>query len=206
MPRKVFVAGEILTAADVNTNLMDQAVMSFAGTAARGSAIPSPVEGMVSYLSDQDLVTIYDGSAWKNSLGVTGGILRVVQTVNTTPVTTTSTTYVNASGIAVTITPSSTSSKVLLTAALTVENTENRIIDLHWTATAGASPIGLTRIAAQNAGVTQKTGAYAVSVLHSPSSTSAVTYQLQWKVNFATTQTISVANTVSTITAMEVAA
>lgn len=54
MPRKVFTAGEILTAADVNTNLMDQAVMSFASSAARGSAIPSPVEGMVSYLADTD--------------------------------------------------------------------------------------------------------------------------------------------------------
>jgi hypothetical protein len=54
MPRKVFTAGEILTAADVNTNLMDQAVMSFASSAARSSAIPSPVEGMVSYLADTD--------------------------------------------------------------------------------------------------------------------------------------------------------
>jgi hypothetical protein len=54
MPRKVFVAGEILTAADVNTNLMDQAVMVFDDSAARGSAIPSPIEGMVTYLKDTD--------------------------------------------------------------------------------------------------------------------------------------------------------
>jgi hypothetical protein len=65
VPRKVFVAGEILTAADVNTNLMDQAVMSFAGTAARGSAIPSPVEGMVSYLSDVDRLQVYT-TAWED--------------------------------------------------------------------------------------------------------------------------------------------
>jgi hypothetical protein len=54
-----------LTAADVNTNLMDQAVMSFAGTAARGSAIPSPVEGMVSYLSDVDRLQVYT-TAWED--------------------------------------------------------------------------------------------------------------------------------------------
>jgi hypothetical protein len=54
VPRKVFVAGEILTAADVNTNLMDQAVMVFDDSAARGSAIPSPIEGMVTYLKDTD--------------------------------------------------------------------------------------------------------------------------------------------------------
>lgn len=63
MPRKVFVAGEVLTASDVNTNLMDQAVMTFAGTAARGSAIASPVEGMVSYLADTNRLEIYGGTA-----------------------------------------------------------------------------------------------------------------------------------------------
>jgi hypothetical protein len=64
MPRKTFVAGEILTAADVNTNLMDQAVMVFADSAARGSAIPSPSEGMVTYLSDTNLVEAYTGAAF----------------------------------------------------------------------------------------------------------------------------------------------
>jgi hypothetical protein len=64
MPRKTFVAGEILTAADVNTNLMDQAVMVFADSAARGSAIPSPSEGMVTYLSDVNLVEAYTGAAF----------------------------------------------------------------------------------------------------------------------------------------------
>jgi hypothetical protein len=53
VPREVFVAGQILTAAEMNV-VSDQTVMSFAGTAARGSAIPSPVEGMVSYLADSD--------------------------------------------------------------------------------------------------------------------------------------------------------
>jgi hypothetical protein len=72
VPRKVFVAGEILTAADVNTNLMDQAVMSFADSAARGSAIPSPVEGMVSYLQDVDRWEGYT-TAW----GPIGSIVSV---------------------------------------------------------------------------------------------------------------------------------
>jgi hypothetical protein len=64
VPRKIFVAGEILTAADVNTNLMDQAVMVFADSAARGSAIPSPSEGMVTYLSDVNRVEAYTGAAF----------------------------------------------------------------------------------------------------------------------------------------------
>jgi hypothetical protein len=69
MPRKVFVSGEILTAADVNTNLMDQAVMVFAGTAARGSAIPTPSEGMVTFRTDDDILEFWSGSAWVGASG-----------------------------------------------------------------------------------------------------------------------------------------
>lgn len=64
MPRKVFTAGEVLAAADVNTYLMDQAVMTFAGTAARGSAIGTATEGMVTYLADSDTFEFWNGSAW----------------------------------------------------------------------------------------------------------------------------------------------
>jgi hypothetical protein len=68
MSRKVFTAGEVLAAADVNSFLMDQTVMSFAGTAARGSAIPSPVNGMVTYLEDSDSVQIFDGSSFAEAV------------------------------------------------------------------------------------------------------------------------------------------
>jgi hypothetical protein len=64
MPRKVFTAGEVLAAADVNEFLQDQAVMSFAGTAARGSAIGTAVEGMVSYLEDIDSLSVNNGTDW----------------------------------------------------------------------------------------------------------------------------------------------
>ena len=62
--RQVFTAGEVLTAADVNGYLMDQAVMVFANIAARTSAISSPSDGMMSYLVDLAQVYLYDGSAW----------------------------------------------------------------------------------------------------------------------------------------------
>jgi hypothetical protein len=63
VPREVFVAGQILTAAEMNV-VSDQTVMSFAGTAARGSAIASPTEGMVAYLSDADRLEVYT-TAWE---------------------------------------------------------------------------------------------------------------------------------------------
>jgi len=64
MPRKVFTAGEVLAASDVNEFLQNQAVMSFAGTAARGSAIGTAVEGMVTYLNDSNSLSVYNGTDW----------------------------------------------------------------------------------------------------------------------------------------------
>lgn len=63
--RKVFSAGEVLSAADVDGYLMDQTVMVFAGTAAASSAIGTAVsEGMIRYLKDVDQVQYYDGTTW----------------------------------------------------------------------------------------------------------------------------------------------
>lgn len=65
--RKVFTAGEVLSAANVQGYLQDQTVMVFAGTTARGSAIGTAVsEGMVSYLSDTNTLQFYDGADWQN--------------------------------------------------------------------------------------------------------------------------------------------
>jgi hypothetical protein len=64
MSRKTFTADEVLLAADVNSYLMDQTVMSFAGTASRGSAIPFPTLGMTSYNETSKLIESWDGSAW----------------------------------------------------------------------------------------------------------------------------------------------
>jgi hypothetical protein len=62
--RKVFTAGEILTAVNVNGFLMDQSVMVFDDEAARTAAIPSPTQGMVAILRDSDTLFKYDGAAW----------------------------------------------------------------------------------------------------------------------------------------------
>jgi hypothetical protein len=62
---KTFAVGEVLTANNVNTYLMQQTVMVFATSAARSSALSTNVaEGMVSYLSDTNVLEKYDGAAW----------------------------------------------------------------------------------------------------------------------------------------------
>lgn len=75
-----FVAGEVLTAANVQDYLQDQAVMTFASSTARGSAIASPSEGMTTYLADSNVLETYSGSAWERQ---TGGLIPVIPTTVT---------------------------------------------------------------------------------------------------------------------------
>jgi hypothetical protein len=74
--KKTFTAGEVLTASDVNTYLMEQSVMVFGGTAARSSAIPTPSTGMTTYIGVTGTASIpqietYTGSAWQTPYGLT---------------------------------------------------------------------------------------------------------------------------------------
>ena len=68
---KLFGAGDILTAAQVNTYLNEQAVMVFATVAARDSALTSVLaEGMTCYVDDitgggAAGMCVYDGAAWQ---------------------------------------------------------------------------------------------------------------------------------------------
>lgn len=62
---KVWSAGDVLAAADVNGYLMDQAVMVFDSSGARGSAIGTAAEGMVTYLKDTNALEYFDASTWR---------------------------------------------------------------------------------------------------------------------------------------------
>ena len=213
MPREVFVAGQILTAAEMNI-VSDQTVMSFAGTAARGSAIPTPSEGMAVYLQDSNIVSLYDGADWKNSLGVTGGILQVVSTTKTDTFTTTSNTFVDITGLSASITPSSTNSKILAIfaiGALEVGASVDASVNLVRNSTAIAHPASGARAATIQSNYEGNLINGGMIFLDSPSSTSAITYKLQTRVSGGNTVFInrqvsgSASSSVSTITLMEVA-
>jgi hypothetical protein len=65
----LFASGNVLTAAQVNTYLMDQTVMVFATTAARDAAFggagePTLAEGMLCYISDSNTILYYTGTTW----------------------------------------------------------------------------------------------------------------------------------------------
>jgi len=108
---KDFTVGEVLTSADVDGYLMQQTVMRFADSGARGSALGTATgtavplaEGMVSYLDDQNRIEVYDGTGWRAS----GSILQVATAADTT--STSLTGSCADISISVTITPVSTTS------------------------------------------------------------------------------------------------
>ena len=218
MPREVFVAGQILTAAEMNS-VSDQTVMVFAGTAARGSAIPTPTEGMVTYLSDVNQVQAYTGSAFQ----AVGAILQVVSTTKTDTFTTTSTTFTDITGLTATITPSSTSSKIMIFATVSSASTSGtvstamRLVRDSTAIAVGATAGSRTSVSSDGMsdnGSSQQT-ILATDFLDSPSTTSAVIYKIQLRANTANTIAVNrsvtdsdaatFARSVSTITLMEVA-
>jgi len=66
---KNWSAGDVLNAADVNSILANQVVMTFADSSARdagfgGSGEPTLAEGMFCFLADTNQLQVYNGSGW----------------------------------------------------------------------------------------------------------------------------------------------
>jgi hypothetical protein len=229
--RKVFTAGEVLQAADVNDYLMDQSVMVFAGTAARGSAIPSPSEGMVTYRSDDDLVEVYNGSAFVPI----GTILQVVSTTKTDTFSASVTGNggtASVTGLTASITPTSTGSKIMVIVNLMggTNGGTGRHGATGFILKRGATSIAIGDAASNRVRLTanawttlssdgNNSGALGAHFLDSPATTSSITYSVDLVSAQATgaTQTFyvnrtandlnitSISRGVSTITLMEVA-
>jgi len=161
----------------------------------------------------------------KSAAGGGGKVLQVLQTVKTDTFTTTSTSYTDVTGMSVTITPSSTSSKILVTAFIgSYSNTTNdQGTDIQLAGTSGVlafvgdaagsrrrASIGTGRIAAD----TKMIGLNGtINFLDSPNTTSATTYKVQMVVSGGTgtfnrngedLDTVYRPRTASSITVMEI--
>jgi hypothetical protein len=102
MPFRIFAAGEVLSAANVNDYLAEQAIATFAGTAARSSAIASPSEGQFAYLQDTDQLSYYTGSAWVTAPGARPLLIAPEERVNVSASTATGTVTINSATDSVT--------------------------------------------------------------------------------------------------------
>jgi len=229
--RKVFTSGEILTAADVNSFLMDQSVMVFADSSARSSAIPSPSEGMVTFREDANRVEVYDGS----SFGPIGGILQVVSATKTDTFSASlpsgGTTAIT--GLSASITLSSVDSKVLVLVNVNGSNVNGSGDDapaVSFQVKRDGTLVGVgdsagsrTRVSGVSdnpslSGAANALGNAGANFLDLPSSTSALTYTVEVEQSvFSTTSTVHInrspgdsdgtfaERSASTITLMEVA-
>lgn len=213
---------EEVTSSDVNGFLADQVVMRFADATARtagfgGAGEPTLAEGMVSYLDDANRVDYYNGSAWKP----VSAVLQVVSTTKTDTFSTASTTFTDVTGLSASITPSATSSKVLIYATLNTGASGNIYVDFRFMRDSTAIGIAdtasnrpRTSFSVEMGGTTQMFGTSGM-FLDSPSTTSATTYKIQMFVNAGTgylnrtgvdrDTTLYDPRAVSTITVMEIA-
>jgi len=186
LPRYEFTTGQVLTADQMN-DLSDQTVMTFAGTAARGSAIPSPIEGMVSYLADSDKVEVYT-NAW----GAIGGgkVLQVVSTTKTDTFSTTSSTFADVTGLSLSITPASASNKIFLVASLVAGQNGLNAAYFQFAGGNAGTFVGDSAasrvLAATSFGILDSPGYFrnnmVMNFLDSPATTSAITYKVQTRV------------------------
>jgi len=122
---KNWSAGDVLNAADVNSILANQVVMTFADSAARdagfgGAGEPTLAEGMFCFLADVNQLQIYDGSGWVSIADTDYGSPKIVQIVSDqteTTYITSSTDFQQITDLTVDITPQSTASTLLVFAS-----------------------------------------------------------------------------------------
>jgi 5S rRNA maturation endonuclease (ribonuclease M5) len=185
--RKTFVTNTVLTTADVQDFLMDQSVMVFADSDARGSAIATPTEGMVAYLNNSNLMSIYDGANWKTSLATTGSVLQAVTQTTTTEVSTSSTSFVTTN-LELSITPKSTSNKILILVsgdAYTLAAGRSVIHTIFRGGAGGTNLLGANGFGATFSSGTDVFGHFSAAHLDSPNTTSATTYTLMFRAGTA---------------------
>jgi hypothetical protein len=168
---------------------------------------------------------VSNGTTWASSLPPAGSILQVISATKTDGFTTTSTSYVDITGMSVTITPKSATSKILIIAngMLAAPASVNAFAQLVRGATAiglfGNTSLGTYYAAYLNPNSPDTDRGYAnvtFNYLDSPATTSATTYKLQlyssdgtsvaWGTRYASGSNLPAQGGTSTITIMEIAA
>lgn len=221
-----FVASQVLTADQMNQSART-GVPVFADSSARdagfgGTGEKVLAEGQLCYLEDADVVQYYDGAAWATvGPASAGAVAQVKSTTISDTFSTTSTSFVDVTGLSVSITPTSASNKVLVIVTGNIgqngafvrgqvlrDSTAIGIGD----AAGNRSRVGLVDTTLNTAAQSQ----IAYSFLDSPATTSATTYKLQIRTNnvsFAVymnrahddSDIADRSRAISTITVMEVA-
>jgi hypothetical protein len=176
----VFTAGQVLTAAQVtqiNTGIPVFATTTTRDAAFGGTGEKTLAQGQYAYIEATGQTLVYTGSAWV----VLGTVLQVKNAEYSTQATSTTTTYAD-SGLTLAITPSSTSSKVLVQISQSFGRDDgNSLNSVGMKLFRGATDLGVfaTRAGFTNSAIYQS-GTIAYNYLDSPATTSATTYKTQF--------------------------
>lgn len=187
-----FTASQVLTADQMNQSART-GVPVFSSTGNRdagfgGSGEKTLAEGQIVYVEGTGLQT-YNGTGWV-TWGTAPSVFQVKSTAKLDTFTTTSTTYTDVTGLTVTITPKSTSNKILIIAQVTVggptgstEYGPFRLSGGNATTYVGdAASARLRGVFGGFPGTTDLSGvcmALSMVYLDSPATTSATTYAVQ---------------------------
>lgn len=222
----VYTAGEVLTAADLN--ITNSGIPVFASSVERDAAFGGTgektlAEGQFAYIEATNTTQYYDGASW---LALGGKLGQVVSTIKTDTYTMSSQTYATVTGLTATITPSATTSKVLVIGTLSaignagVSRATSRLIRDSTAIAVGTSTSNRIAGTAGIPIISAATGdiySMGLTFLDSPSSTSALVYGIQVRINDAPATVYvnrsetdgdnsSYSRPVSTITVMEILA
>ena len=174
----------------------------------------APYEGQMIYETDTDMMAIWNGTAWRYTAATTptnGTVLQTVTATTSTVVTESSGTWTD-SALSASITPKSSSSKVLVIVSQSMYNyaaggsyiaMDIRLLrgatSLHVTADAGFARTGAST-------GTDIVHQYSINYLDSPATTSSVTYKTQIAKKHASSSVYSQINgNPGSMTLMEIA-
>jgi hypothetical protein len=144
--------------------------------------------------------------AWSEAGAQAGQVIQVVTATDSTVRSTSSTSFVTASNtLSVTITPSSSSNKILI---LVSSGFSCSMDNAFFTIYRGATDLGTTTnnrgFISTYGGAVGAEASVGINYLDSPSTTSATTYQVYFRSLSATTSNINVNNSKGSITCLEI--
>ena len=211
----LFVAAEVLTAADMNLSagtgvpVFTNSTTRDAGFGGAGEKVLA--EGQLCYLSDSNIVQYYDGAAWATVGPLASKIAQVVTARYATQQVSSTTTYADT-GLSATITPTLNTSTILVMVnqggcyknAITPAGLNLNLLR-------GASSLidWAINVGYNGTGVANFVGSACLDYLDSPATTSATTYKTQYKCSSTGSGenvAVQVQSTVSSIVLVELLA
>ena len=203
----VFTAGEVLTAAQmkqINTGIPVFATTTTRDAAFGGTGEKTLAQGQYAYIEATSTLQVYTGSAWISASDAKLG--QVVQGTLDTTFSSNSTSFISV-GLTATITPTSTSSKVLVMYAGTQSSPSNQDhFSTVFRGTTAGTNLGNTNGFVQQYSFASGNLISSVSgiILDSPATVSAQIYTVAMRISSGTAASWCPSSTRSTLTLIEV--